>query len=340
MNPRDALHQQALLRDNLTKPHFANVVQPFLDDVNAKKSGVMVVDNDGRPSGRMFCEREQRALGLAETFYVSTTMTTLAVFAGRSLDDLDRFTADLWPTPAGFLLFEGGFVIIDVWGHAMVVSAMVWDRASVGGVPGTRVNFYTDLNDLRDATNQRLARDGEVDALAARMGRLHLAHCTWIADGLDVGPAEFTPSEDYLGPDATSQGWELAETATNANRVILSLLMLLGQTITVTTKHDLMPSNPKRARKMRVPAQVTVITLRTRSNTDKRDDGASQVEWQHRWFCRAHWRSVACGPGHPLAQEVSPGVYRARCVIAPYGRNVDRDDLPWVQTKKVYTLKR
>ncbi len=157
----------------------------------------------------------------------------------------------------------------------------------------------------------------------------------WIADEQRVGPPSRENRADYVKWALDPENDVLAEKSENLDRTILALLMLLGQTITVSTRHDLRPSNPKRAQKMRVPGQVTIITLRHASSLERKE-GESHVEWQHRWLVRGHWRSQSCGSDYPLAQEISPGVYRARIYITPFIKGPE--DRPFHAARKINAL--
>lgn len=334
MNPRDALAQQDLLRTNLTKPGHHAYLQHFSEDVYRKKAAPLVVGSDGKPDGRALAAYLINILEVAETFYVSADMADVAAFASKTLDDLDRFAHDLWPTDFGFLTFQRGLITQDVWGKPVSFKAMTWSRRSHGGHAGTLVCTFSDMDDERDSLNLQTTSK-ERDEMAVDLGRLLLSHTFWIADDMRVGPAESPTPKGY--ERFGDEGDALATTATNNVRLILALLMLLGQTVAVTTKHDLRPSNPKRARKMKVPGQVTVITLR-HAKESKQQEGESRVEWTHRWLVRGFWRNQSVGPNYPQAVEVGPGKYRARIWVAPFIKGPQ--GAPIVQSRKVNSLTR
>lgn len=82
----------------------------------------------------------------------------------------------------------------------------------------------------------------------------------------------------------------------------------------------------KRWRKMEMPKLVTVVQLRRKSSpTDH--PGESNVDWQHRWIVRGHWRMAACGVGRTERRPTWVAAY----VKGP-------DDKPLMQTNKVYDL--
>jgi hypothetical protein len=337
VNPRQALdiHRDVMAR--MSHPYYHRYMDLYQKDVVAKGGGApLIMDSKTRePSGKAFCDTEARRLSYAETYYVSTDMGSLAVVASQGLDALDRFSHDQWPSDYGFLVFEDALVTTDVWGRSQTIKAISWGRNSDGRQSGTMVVAYADVTDPRDD----VAR-GDQAAIEMRpqMGTLHVDGTYWVADDMRVGPPTVEPPKDYdqfaLFED------DKARASTNVGRIFLALLMLLDQTIVEREKHDLMPKKAVHARRMNLPAQVTTIRLRRRQMPAERPEGVREIDWQHRWFCKGHWRSVPCGPNHPLAQEVSPGMFRARLWIGTYAKNLDRDDLPWLQTEKVYALVR
>lgn len=334
MNPHDALWQQQLLRANLTKPTYREYLHRFAEDVKKKKSGPIIVDKDGKVSGDVLAASQVTILERAETYYVSADMTDVMLIASQSLDGLDRFAQDLWPTPDGFLLFQRGMINVDVWGRNVSCKALVWNRQSIKGRPGTMVNLYADLDDERDSLHQNMDLR-ERDQMGASMGRLSTSEIYWFADDQRVGPPEVPVDEEYAQYADPEYGHILSLSTGNPARPILALLMLLNQTIVDLAHHDLRPTNPKRARKMKVPGQVTIVTLR-HTKGSKKQEGESHIEWQHRWIVRGFWRSQACGPNYPMCQEVSPGVFRARIYISPYPKGPP--DKPFRQTTKINSL--
>jgi hypothetical protein len=339
MNPHDALWQQQLLRDNLTKPYYREFLQYFSEDVHRKKAAALIVDSKGRPSGSAMADNQIRILERAETYYVSADMCDIMVMASRGLDGLDRFSHDLWPTDDGFLLFQKSLLSTDVWGKTVATKALVWERKSFKSNPGTLVTLYSDLDDPNDWPAAEMTQQKRDDTAAA-MGRLQTSQTIWISDDMRVGPEENPVRQDYgdeSDREFLGREYTLGVKATNTGRPILALLMLLNQTIVDLEHHDLRPANPKRARKMRVPGKITVITLRKTKGFVKQE-GESHIEWQHRWIVRAYWRSQVCGPHYPLAQEIRPGVFRARIYIAPFVKGPP--GAPFMQTTKIYSLKR
>lgn len=348
MNPRDALHQQELLREAAAnRGAMRTYLATVLTDIKDKSNGPAIADDRGKINSDVVGDALAHLLTNAETFYVSTDMAMVAEAAAHGLDDLDQFTHDMWPTDTGFLLFEHGFAVNDVWGRPLVTSAFAWERRSFQSHAGTMVWGFTMLGDERDALSKTLTA-GQQSEMATRWGsRLQLNATLWLADGMRVGPPTFVTPEGYKGNlmAETEAGLNPEDRVTepmpfsqNPARIVLSLLMLMQQTIAAKERHDLRPKNPKRARRMKVPGQVTIIRLRHESNATGRQPGESMVEWQHRWYVRGHWRWQNCGPDYPMAIEVEPGKFRSRIYIAPFVKGPE--GAPIKQSKKVNALVR
>ncbi len=110
MNPKDALHQQELLREACSRPKMQDYLSTVVNDIRAKDNGPVVINKRGFVDGPTVGQNLQRLLTNAETFYVSEDMTAVAQMAAHGLDGTDRFTHDMWPADTGFLLFDRGYV--------------------------------------------------------------------------------------------------------------------------------------------------------------------------------------------------------------------------------------
>ncbi len=346
MNPKDALHQQELLREACSRPKMQDYLSTVVNDIRAKDNGPVVINKRGFVDGPTVGQNLQRLLTNAETFYVSEDMTAVAQMAAHGLDGTDRFTHDMWPADTGFLLFDRGYVVKDVWDRAVVTSAIAWQRHSFHGHPGTVLWAFTMLGDERDALSKTMTPQQEAD-MAHRWGsRLQLNATMFLGDEQRVGPPTFQTPEGYgkarLDPEVEEtllpedRAVDTVPFSANPARIIMALLLLMGQTLASKERHDLRPKNPTRARRMKIPGQVTVIRLR--HEAAQREPGESQVEWQHRWLVRGHWRWQPVGPNYPMAVEVSPGEFKARIYIAPFVKGPEGK--PFAMNKKVTALVR
>ncbi|HEX8321602.1 hypothetical protein [Longimicrobium sp.] len=290
----------------------------------------------------------------AEAYHVSAEMGTVVQYAASQLDDLDRIDRTIMPTRSGIARFEGGLPFYDVRGRKMLVSWAVWVPVLANyaeprhdkGEPfeATVIYLFNDHREEPDDIYRLLPTSvdssgnppgpGEVEALDRLLGRWGFIGAETAYDQTRLGPAAVEPDEAKRA-EILAEG-DVPHQYTNPMRLMHAFWLLLGQTITDTSDAPVDRSRRKRAGRAGIPDRVTVIQLRNRES--KKSEGESLVEWSHRWVVRGFWRWQACGPNHPLAQEMGPGVYRARIWIAPFVKGPK--DKPLVVTDKVYALHR
>ena len=359
MKAIEVLDRMDRLRAHLSLPFYQKYTDGVQRDIKKKRNGPTVTDQNGNPSGWLFCNREISRLNMAEAFFVTRDMQELIEGASLTLDETDQFAQDLWPSEYGFLLMEDGYRISDVRGETLVTHAITWGRAVARGKAGTMVVLYTDPRDMRDSINVKMIDKGMTPDRMA-LGDLVMTHLVWFADGYNVGPIVYMPgsSEEEIrarfGPDMDGKLPNLHE-MTNDARFFLSLLLMLNQSITVldrqavTGRQDL-----KRVRRMKLPGTVTVVKLRRHSA--RQPDGEPVVEWQHSWIVRGHWRWQPYGQRstdheHELEKPIVVNGKRVRhCTRHGCDYHEDRiyinpfvkgpEDKPLKQTDKVYALVR
>lgn len=283
-------------------------------------------------------------LKVAEAYRVTEDMTSMVQFAASQLDDSDQIDTSLAPTQCGFVRFDAPLPVHDIRGHLMLVNWMTWGPyRGRDGTPVTVVWAFNDPHTNPDETHKemlRLAREeGSPDHeewYLRMIGRFATVGCDFLFNGNEVGPAEQQASPRQV-LEVLSDGLEPLP-GTNTVRYIHALWLLLNQTIVKVEEEEVDRPARRRAGKMKLPSRVTVIRLRRQESSHHRPEGESQVEWQHKWIVRGHWRWQPCGPHHPLAQEVEPGVYRARIWINPFVKGPE--DKPFMQSEKLYSLDR
>lgn len=368
-SPSQVLDHKMALHDHLLAPAYRFYMQNFLDDMAVKENGSLVTDEKGQPSAWHWVRREQNTIHLADAYYVSPDMLTVARHASAGLDGTDRFDRDLWPSDYGFMWLDGGLVSKEAWGRTVVIQAISWRRFGPNesreqgtgrsiGTGGYSLTFYTDLDDPRDEVSADIRKHIiETSPTSARryaeMGALHVNHLSAIYDGQRVGPEEYVPPQQMAAYAAGDL--ELTSSVPNDSRVLLALLMLLNQTLVSVTEEE--PERPvaRRARRMKMPARVTVIRLRRHKDAN-RYEGETMVEWAHRWVVTGHWRWQPYG-GRTLAHEHTYGPVHYEvgrkicyCTIEGCESRVERiyidpywkgpEGAPIKQSEKVYSLVR
>lgn len=281
-------------------------------------------------------------LDAAETYRVTHDMSMVVEHAANLLNDEDTFDKNLAPSGAGFVSFDKPLPVKDVRGKTMLLHFLVWGPGiSPGGRPGTVMHTFNDT--YRQPDEQAietdaniLAEDGpEVLASINRVtGRWAADSLTAIQQGQPMGPAVIAPTDQYV--EKLAEEHLVAQSGTNVVRYLHALWLLMGQTVArVEEEHVDRPAR-RRAIKKGFPPKVTVIKLRREAN-ENRQPGESDVEWQHRWVRRGHWRWQVCGERHPLAQDTPKG-WRCRIWINP--TVCGPADKPFMQSEKLISLER
>lgn len=117
--------------------------------------------------------------------------------------------------------------------------------------------------------------------------------------------------------------------APNMTRWLMALWIVMNQEIARVEKHYPDRALKRRLERMKIPPQVSVITLRRPANPHTHEEGESGVQWQHRWYVKGHPRWQACGPG-----------MKEHRLIWVEGYWKGPEDAPIVQTTKVYRVAR
>src|SRR5881628_3269450 len=133
-SPVRSIESKAVLMDRLTTIDYQKYMQRFQRSFMEKKSGPVICDEVGKPSGFHFCNRERVRLNMAEAYFVAAEMMPLVNWAAAGLDDTDHYSPDLWPTPYGFIYFEDGLLGKEVWGRTIVTKAISWGKIGPGFV--------------------------------------------------------------------------------------------------------------------------------------------------------------------------------------------------------------
>lgn len=290
----------------------------------------------------------------AAAYSVTPDMTDLVQLAAASLDGTDQFDKKLAPASSGIVHFEKGLRFAEVRGGEMIVNWIVWGPTLTNHGPATMLWMLNDAYTEPDQYSDRMSPE------ARRMlGRWsHVAFKIGMPEQR-VGPKEATPDATYIAEIQAKDAARRAKgyddhpvlppihPASNPLRLVLGLWIMLGQTITTLRDEDADRPTRRRMGRKNLPSRVTVIALRRREEGSKPADGESQIEYRHRWIVGAStgghlaWRH--CGPDHPAAQPYNGGDpavvgWGVRCWIMPYVKGPA--DAPFVQTDKVYVLKR
>ena len=320
LRPTDVLDLRADLATRLDNASFRDIVRSVLEagvsvhTVQSKQDFVMA---------NALAQIAPSALAPAVNYYVSPDMCDLVAHAADMLDATDMADITIVPSPAGFAYFDKPIVIHDVRGDFVNVNAIVWRRTA----NDVMCWFFNDQYRHPDAAAQFVLE--EEDAAALRMiGRWGFIGCILYADGEQIGDPIMSVSEtayDHYWKDRS----EDPPSFDNPRRPIHALWMLLNQTLVSRDREFGDRRTAKRMKRMDVPNDVTVITLRRREV--QHDGEGSQVEWSHRWLVRGFWR------WQPFKNDEGEWDHR-RQWINPYIKGPA--DAPLVVTQKVNAFTR
>jgi hypothetical protein len=370
MPARDALHYQMILMDSLAPGGILGAIvdgfersQRGMNPPDGKPSPVEAVPNPTGlfapsvpydPSGDALRQYFVRHLDLALAFYVDPRMTALVTAAAETLPEDTVLRPEDLPSTHGFLLLPTGLGEIDLRGQLLIHNVVVWFQRGAG----IDLWFLSNKYDDRDMMNIRQRRMFGDDGYA-RLPELAPAIYTRIEFGqgvpLSLGatkvlPPEITETMHVQTNPKTGQiaamwgeGYDLTEWLGDAMEVapnatitwIFAMWRLMQQTLTDVRTEEVDRPLRKAVRRRRMKQNtVTVITLRKRKRTE--GDPESQVEYSHRFFRRGHWRQTWIGPrnGGPDERYQVPVYIHEVLVLA------DRDDLPILARKHVYSLER
>ena len=274
-------------------------------------------------------------LRVGEVYRVSPDMTSMVVFAASQLDASDVVDRSLAPTQCGIVRFDQPLKMQDIRGKTMLINWLVWGPyRSIDNEAVTTVWAFNDtISNPDDAHREMLAMaDRDLPGMGSEwyqkfVGRFATVGCDFLFDGSPLGEEMAPPSPKQM-LEVLEEGVD-PHPGTNSRRYIHALWLLLNQTVTKIETEEADRPARRRAGKAKLPAKVTVIRLRREVSTLDRVPGESQVQWQHRWIVRGHWRWQACGAGR---------AERRRIWINPFVKGPE--SAPFVQSEKIYSLDR
>lgn len=272
----------------------------------------------------------------AEVYRVSPDMSSMVQFAASQLDDSDLIDTSLPPTQCGIVRFDQPLPVKEIRGKTMLVNWFVWGPATGSdGRSGIALWAFNDAISSPDDIHLQMktaadeaGRHGDGQWYDRFVGRFSTIGIDLLHHGEPLGPEMQPPSPSQM-LEVLSEGVDQPSMGTNTMRYAHALWLLLNQTVTKIEDERAERPARRRAEKAKLPSAVTVIRLRREVSTLDREPGESQIEWQHRWIVRGHWRWQACGVGR---------TERRRIWINPFIKGPE--GAPIKQSEKVYSLDR
>lgn len=276
------------------------------------------------------------AVGRAHAYYVDPNMTDMIMWASAGLDGTDQFRFNEVPTEEGFIYFPRPIKLLDVRNTTMLVHAVVWLPIIYQTETERRMGYaFFSFNDYNNELDEvaKAMQEGGIDI--SEYGRWGLVSLVSATDGQRVGPDTIGITEEKR-KEIIDEGAVPSE-FTNLVKIIHAYFLLLNQTIVDSYEAEVSRAASKRAKRMGIPDRVTVIRLRRVVNADAYGN-ETDVEWQHQWLVRGHWRWQHVSENHPLAKEDGRGGYVARVWVRPHIKGPE--DKPLHVTDKVIALMR
>ena len=258
----------------------------------------------------------------AFTYKVTEDMVALLLHAAALLDESDLFDLDLAPTHSGLVHFDQPIPVLVGSGKHQLVHWLLWGPFASGGL----LVWFNDHREPDEPARQ-VDEDPRSSDHRTIVGRWNCIAVQKAQVDDVLGAPELVTSEEAI-EELRAEGHDPPGHATNRARIVQALWLLLGQTVTTTTKEPVERATRRRAERIEVEPVVSVIRLR-RPDHIPHADGESDVEWSRRWLVRGHWRWQPCGPRRSE---------RKRIWVHPYVKGPE--DAPLVITKKIYVLER
>lgn len=214
-------------------------------------------------------EEEREKLLKAEPIYVDPDMLPL-IEAGLESFKAEILVPEDLVTPMGCMVLPAPMYQTDVHGKRFsyrVVSWMPVIMANAEGEPtgaGVQFSLYTHRDDPDDYTHENIPWEKDLSI------KWYLSHAAtlrfWDEDFLRDKFVDLTFFRNFQVINRMAQ-----------------------QRIAVADRRQ--PSRPLRraAKRLDLPTQVTVVSLRRRSFSEREEEG--EVNWTHRWLVRGFWRN-------------------------------------------------
>lgn len=268
---------------------------------------------------------------------VTSHMVDLINWVANEFEGTDAVDLDLAPSPYGFVHFEKPVKSIDVHGEELWTDWLVWGPvAQPGAARAVGAITFNDMYLDPDPQSRLAIMEGttlpEVAESLKWVGRWAYSTFFTMYHEERMGPQEW-PVDDLVkqirqaGMD--DESWQKRLTPTrNLSRFLYAIWTVMNQPIASLEQHHVDRATKRRMERMKIPPQVTVVTLR-RPDNPHQHEGESGVQWQHHWIVR----------GHPRWQPYGPNRSERRLIwINPHFRG--NLDAPLKQSDKVYVVKR
>lgn len=327
MRPAELLDCQRDLRRKFDDPEFQAVVSGSLAQAAGYSPREVSSAKVRREAGwisEMVHRIAPNATEAAQVFEVVRPMVSLTEWAAATLEDITPFDRTLPFVEWGLVRFDGGIRLADRRGEDLGMDWVLWFPVhGTGGEHGVGILGFNDALANPDSVTRSLRGHADLAHIWASIGRWAYTFFTVVYQDQRIGPA-LIDSAAVWSEMGGAEGNIVP--STNVTRLMVALWTLMREPVVSLREERPDRAAAKRMRRMKMPETVTVITLR---HLVEAGDPRGEVEWQHHWIVRGHYRWQAYGAGR---------LQRRLIYIAPHVKG--NTDAPLLQTKKVHRLVR
>lgn len=262
-------------------------------------------------------------------YYANEEMSKTVQLAASLLDSSDIGSNHLLPSQIGFCYFEGGVTISD----NMTIHGLFWFPIARADSPDLYKIIVHGFNDSISGVDG--SKNMWIKKIEER-GHKEIPPFRWIWRSIteykNNGPIALDKTDPTI--DIIGSVWGDARIVPINNGQILHALSLLmkqeKEVITVEKRLLVNKNQIKRAKKRRIPTEVTVIDVFRSYEVSGPSSPSQGKEYSRRWLVIGHWRWQKC------KDRETGQMVRKRVWVNPYIKGPK--DKPFVATKRVHAL--
>jgi hypothetical protein len=301
----DVIHAKTILIEDAASPMFIRLLGSWMNSEATRWKRISTSVYHASDDPAVEVATIASVLTGAENFWIAKPMCDLAQHASVAMPDEELLAHDL-PSQTGWMVLAEPFRLVDIRRTLICVNALSW------AVRGDRVRVWSwvDKNNMHDMTNHTLREElgdlwAEVPMLTINhvfdldFGRVLPRAVSWDTPLEPDAKVEISEVQNSDGSWALTFSTDQSIDITEEARVIRSpfaayivcIWRLCQQSIASRNPEEVGRTMRRKLGRMAIPNKpVSIITLR-RIDGAYDPDGEKHVEWQHRWWCRGHWRN-------------------------------------------------
>lgn len=258
-------------------------MQSYLKALESKISALRCFDNhtagvirrDVKEASEDTIKAERHILSCAEPYYWSKDAITIALASLKTFPCDARFS-DAWLTT------RTGYWFLDTPESPLSIKRQLWFSAGLLENPVVGFSYY--WNSAHRYLSIRVYAESRVGLTYRWAGFWHEGQ-TWLEFASASNEVKWDNGLERLnGPEWNKSGQKAALFFMAAN-------LWLQQRIIQITQVEAPCKLRRRAKRLNLPASISVISLRKREYVREGQSSHSDVDWQYRWVVSGHWRN-------------------------------------------------